>query len=124
MAKPNQSEEERAKQKAEFIEYFEEVPVIKYAAMYVQISEQTAHDWLKKDPEFLSQVERAKSKWAKKRALKTRAEFQLERLDKEIWSEEKKIKVEVDPVKEILKGYGLDVGEDQASEGTTPKEQT
>jgi hypothetical protein len=103
--------QERQDKKDDFIKYFEEVPVIKYAAMYIEITEVTAHDWLNKDPEFLSRVNQAKAKWAKKRALKTRAEFQLERLDKEIWSEEKKIKVEVDPVEKILRGFGLDVRE-------------
>lgn len=91
MAKPNQSEELRQEQKERFIEYFEQVPVIKYAAYYVEITEQTAHDWLKNDATFLNRVNQAKSRWAKKRALQTKAEFQLERLDKEIWREQKDI---------------------------------
>lgn len=103
--------QEREAKKEDFIKYFEEVPVVKYAAMYIEVTEQTAHNWLNEDKDFLSRVNQAKSKWAKKRALKTRAEFQLERLDKEIWSEEKKIKIEGDPVKEILQGFGLDIKE-------------
>ena len=82
-----QSEREQIKEL--FIEYFEDVPVIKYASYYAGITEQTAHNWLKEDEEFLSLVNQAKARWAKKRALKTRAEFQLERLDKEIWREQK-----------------------------------
>lgn len=96
---------EREEKKKHFVEYFEEVPVVKYAAMYIEVTEQTAHNWLNNDEEFLSRVNQAKARWAKKRALKTRAEFQLERLDKEIWSEHKTIDVVVDPRKEILKRY-------------------
>ena len=118
------TELERQEKKEEFIKYFEEVPVIKYAAMYIEITEQTAHNWLNEDATFLSQVNQAKSKWAKKRALKTRAEFQLERLDKEIWSEEKKIKIEGDPVKDILKGFGLDVREAEGDQETTSPNNT
>lgn len=106
------TELERQQKKDEFVAYFEEVPVIKYAAMYIEITEVTAHDWLNKDSDFLSRVNQAKSKWAKKRALKTRAEFQLERLDKEIWSEHKTLDISVDPRKEILEQYlgGTDAG--------------
>lgn len=99
------TEIERQQKKDEFIAYFEEVPVIKYAAMYIEVTEPTAHNWLKEDSDFLSRVNQAKSKWAKKRALKTRAEFQLERLDKEIWSEHKTLDITVDPRKEILEQY-------------------
>lgn len=102
MAKPNQSEEERQKQKELFIAYFEEVPVIKYASYYVEITEQTAHDWLKNDAIFLNRVNQAKSRWAKKRAMQTKAEFQLERLDKEIWREQKDITSGGEPLKVAL----------------------
>ena len=45
MAKPNQSEAERQAQKDKFVAYFKDVPVQKYAAMYVGITEQTAIEW-------------------------------------------------------------------------------
>lgn len=98
MAQPNQSEEERQKQKELFIEYFEEVPVVKYAAFYVGVTEQTAHNWLKWDEYFLGRVNQAKARWAKKRALKTREEFQLERLDKEVWREQKDVTTDGKPI--------------------------
>lgn len=91
MAKPNQSEAERQEQKELFVQYFEEVPVIKYASYYVEITEQTAHNWLQEDTTFFNRVNQAKARWAKKRAMRTKAEFQLERLDKEIWREQKDI---------------------------------
>lgn len=112
------TELQRQEKKDDFIKYFEEVPVIKYAAMYIEITEVTAHDWLNKDADFLSRVNQAKSKWAKKRALKTRAEFQLERLDKEIWSEKKELSVTIDPRKEILDKYLNEGKEDGETEGS------
>ncbi len=89
MAKPNQSEAERQAQKEKFIEYFRDVPVQKYAAMYVGITEQTATVWLKEDPEFLKKVQEARADWVKKKALDTKAEFALERLEHEVWKERK-----------------------------------
>ena len=119
------TKEQRQQKKDDFISYFEEVPVIKYAAMYIEITEQTAHEWLKTDKDFLSRVNQAKSKWAKKRALKTKAEFQLERLDKEIWSERKEVVLGVDPRKDILRQYlgGDDAGQAQEAE-SRPSEDT
>ena len=116
------TKEQRQQKKDDFISYFEEVPVIKYAAMYIEITEQTAHEWLKTDADFLSRVNQAKSKWAKKRALKTKAEFQLERLDKEIWSERKEVVLGVDPRKDILRQYlgGDDVGEAEEATSRPP----
>lgn len=114
MAKPNQSEEERQKQKELFIGYFEEVPVIKYAAYYVEITEQTAHNWLAEDPVFFNRVNQAKARWAKKRAMRTRAEFQLERLDKEVWREQKDITTNGESLKVALVEFLG--GEDEAKD--------
>jgi len=85
------TEVEREEKKKLFIDYFEDVPVIKYAAFYVEITEQTAHNWLKEDQNFFNRVNQAKARWAKKRTLRTRAEFQLERLDKEVFKEQRDI---------------------------------
>lgn len=103
------TELKRQEKKDEFVAYYEEVPVIKYAAMYISVTEQTVHNWLNEDESFFSRVEKAKAKWVKKRALKTRAEFQLERLDKEIWQEQKITKVEFNknPAREVLEAMDL-----------------
>lgn len=118
------TKEERQQKKDDFVIYFEEVPVIKYASYYVEITEQTAHNWLKEDQDFFNRVNQAKSKWAKKRALKTKAEFQLERLDKEIWSERKELVVGIDPRKEILNKYlgDEDVGQASEAESRPPQD--
>jgi hypothetical protein len=87
MAKPNQSAELRAEQKADFVKYFEDVPVQKYAAMFVGITEQTAIDWMKKDSQFLNDVNQARAKWVKKKTYKAKAEFALERLEHEVFKQ-------------------------------------
>ena len=91
MASTGITDVERQEKKDQFVAYFEAVPVIKYASYYVEITEQTAHNWLKEDTVFFNRVNQAKSRWAKKRAMQTKAEFQLERLDKEIWREQRDI---------------------------------
>jgi len=96
------TEPKRKELKKLFVGYFEEVPVVKYAAYYIGVTEQTAHNWLNEDEKFLSQVNQAKARWAKKRALKTKAEFQLERLDKEIWREQKDIVTDGEPIRPAL----------------------
>lgn len=91
MAKPNQSEAERQAQKDEFVRYFEDVPVQKYAAMYVGITEETATQWMKKDRNFLDRVNQARAKWVKKKTFKAKAEFALERLEHQVFKERKDI---------------------------------
>lgn len=120
MAKPNQTEADRQEQKTKFVDYFREVPVQKYAAMYVGVTEQTIINWLKEDVVFFNQVQEARADWVKKKANKVRAEFALERLEKEIWSERKEIKVEGNTIDKILEGYGLKQNDGQ-TEGTTEK---
>lgn len=73
--------------KDEFLEYYRELPVIKYGAGYVGRDEATLHRWLDEDVNFASQVTKAKSDWAKKHAKRVDSKFQLERLEKEIWSQ-------------------------------------
>jgi hypothetical protein len=95
MARPNQPEAERQAQKDKFVEYFKDVPVQKYAAMYVGITEQTATVWLREDPEFLKRVQEARADWVKKRAIETKAEFALERLEHEVFKERKEETINV-----------------------------
>lgn len=96
------TEPERKEKKDKFVKYFEDVPVIKYASFYIGIDEKTAYNWIKDDDDFSSRINQAKSRWARKRALKTKSEFQLERLDKEIWREQKDIVSDGDPIRPAL----------------------
>lgn len=96
------TELEREEKKNQFVDYFEDIPVIKYAAYYVGIDEKTAYNWIKDDEGFSSRINQAKARWARKRGLKTKAEFQLERLDKEIWREQKDIVTDGEPIKPAL----------------------
>jgi len=97
---------EREEKKEKFVAYFRDVPVQKYGAMYIGVTEQTIINWLNEDVVFFNRVQEARADWVKKKASKVRAEFALERLEKEIWQEQKVTKVELnDPRKEILDKY-------------------
>lgn len=111
MAETRQTEEDIKLLKDKFIEYFRDVPVQKYAAMYIGRTEQTIINWLKADMDFFNRVQEARAEWVKRKAVKVKAEFALERLEKEIWSERKEIKLE-DKRNGILKQY---VGTENAS---------
>lgn len=82
---------EIARLKDEYIEYYKDLPVKRYAAGYIGKSEDTVARWLEEDTDFADRVTKAKSEWAKSRARKTMPQFQLERLDKEIWAERKEL---------------------------------
>lgn len=100
------TEPERQAKKDKFVAYFHEVPVQKYGAMYIGVTEQTIINWLNEDVVFFNAVQEARADWVKKKASKVKAEFALERLEKEIWQEQKTTKVELsDPRKEILDKY-------------------
>lgn len=71
--------------KSEYINYYTDCPVQKYAAMYVGRDEDTILRWRKNDTKFADQVEKAKATFVRKKLLKSRAEFSLERLDREIF---------------------------------------
>jgi len=108
------TEPERQEKKDKFVAYFREVPVQKYGAMYIGVTEQTIINWLKEDVVFFNQVQEARADWVKKKASQVKAEFALERLEKDIWQEQKVTKVELtDPRKEILDKYlgGNDAGQ-------------
>lgn len=109
-----QTKEDIANAKERFIFYFQDVPVQKYAAMYIGRTEQTIINWLKDDEDFFNRVQIAKAEWVKKKAIKVRAEFALERLEKDVWAERKTIDVE-DKRKDVLAEYGLG-GEDGGNE--------
>jgi hypothetical protein len=79
--------------KKNYVEYFKDVPVQKYAAMYIGRDEDTIIRWRKEDKEFADSVRRAKAEWIRKKLIETKAEFALERLEKEVFS----FKVEVEP---------------------------
>ena len=82
-----QTKEDIAELKKQYVKYFEDVPVQRYAAMYIGRNDDTIVLWKKNDPEFSEAVNQARANWVRKNALKAKAEFKLERLEKEIWKE-------------------------------------
>lgn len=82
----DQSRTSISEMKREYIQYFEDVPVQKYAAMAIGRDEDTIIRWRNEDPSFADAVQRAKAGWIRKRVLATKAEFALERLEREVFS--------------------------------------
>ncbi|MCX6727562.1 MAG: hypothetical protein NTX11_01990 [Candidatus Saccharibacteria bacterium] len=72
--------------KEEYVAYYSDVPVQKYAAMSIARDEDTIIRWRREDSEFADAVQRAKAGWIRKKVLATKAEFALERLEKEVFS--------------------------------------
>lgn len=72
--------------KATYINYYEDVPVQKYAAMAIGKNEDTIIRWRQQDQAFADAVEKAKAGWVRKRVLATKAEFALERLEKSVFA--------------------------------------
>lgn len=79
--------------KDKYIRYYEDVPVQKYAAMYIGRTEQTVISWCKSDIDFFNRVQVAKANWIKKKFIKTKAEFQLEKLEKEVFGKNSVLEV-------------------------------
>lgn len=80
--------------KREYVDYYSDVPVQKYAAMAVGRDEDTIIRWRNSDPIFADAVKRAKAEWVRKKMLAVKAEFALERLEKEMFTPREEVLVE------------------------------
>lgn len=88
MAKKLTAQDEKiAELKDRYIEYYKDLPVQKYAAMYVGRDEETIINWRKADLDFSNRVDLARAEWVKRKASKAKVEFALERLEKSIFKE-------------------------------------
>lgn len=76
--------------KKQYLSYYADVPIQKYAAEYVGRDEDTIIRWRKNDIGFADAIKRLKSEWIRKKLLATKAEFALERLESELFEKKKK----------------------------------
>lgn len=72
--------------KKQYVEYFEDVPIQKYAAMFIGRDEDTIIRWRKSDTDFADAVMKSKANWIRKKLISAKAEFVLERLEKELFN--------------------------------------
>lgn len=79
--------------KVRYIEYYKDLSVQKYAAMYIGRDEETIINWRKADLDFSNRVNLARAEWVRKKATKAKVEFALERLEKSIFKESKELEV-------------------------------
>lgn len=68
--------------KGQYVAYFLDVPIQKYAAMAIGRNEDTIIRWRNEDQDFAESVQKAKAEWIRKRLISTKAEFALERLER------------------------------------------
>lgn len=114
-----QTAEKIAELKQKYVEYFRDVPVQKYAAMSIGRDQTTIIRWREEDEEFANLVEEARADWVRKNTLKARAEFALERLERDVFSPPKQ-EVEtthrVDPIADILKKFDITKEEGESND--------
>lgn len=82
-----------AEQKVKAVEYYEAMPVYKYAAAFAGVSDDTLQIWRKNDPEFSADLQKAKAEFFRRHGKKAKSEFLMERLDKEVFRESKSVEV-------------------------------
>lgn len=97
--------------KIKYLAYYEDVPIQKYAAMAIARDEDTVIRWRKEDAEFADAVQIAKAKWIRKKVLSSKAEFALERLEKEIFGKNPTASQQTFPTVALVEFIGD--GEDQ-----------
>jgi len=74
-------QDDRLKEKEQFLEYFRDLPIQKLAAGWIHRGEDTITDWKKQDPDFAGQIASVKSAWARDNSKKVRSrEWLLERI--------------------------------------------
>lgn len=100
-------QDDRLKRKELYLEYLSDVPVHKWAAKYIMISENTSKNWRDEDPDFCDQCELRISHFVRRTAKRAKPEFQLERLMRNDFSEKKEIDNNINI---SIKDYGAESG--------------
>lgn len=115
-------QQEVAVLKERYIDYYRECPIHKYAAANIGRNEDTVINWRKRDSNFEARVQEAKSEWIRRNVKQTRAEFKLERLEKELFAERKEVIGSVDMRLLGLQTMGLaDETKTEGTSGQTPE---
>lgn len=86
-------DERMAEQKRMAVEYYGAMPILKHAAAFAGISDDTITRWKTEDLKFAEDLSRAKSGFIRAHGRKAKPEFLLERLDKENFRESKELEV-------------------------------
>lgn len=88
---PKVVQERILEQKAKAVQYYEAMPIYKYAAAFAGVSEDTLKIWRDDDEVFSDSLQKAKAEFVRKHGKKARPEFLLERLDKPNFAERKEL---------------------------------
>lgn len=109
MKEPTRAEIKENK-KAIVLDYLEIVPVYKWAAKYVMITDDTLKAWRDEDPAFSDACEARISEFVKRTIKRTKPEFQLERLLKDDFSQRSEVGgIGGGPIHVVITDYGVDI---------------
>lgn len=107
MAVHEATEKKQAELKARALEAAPIIYHYKWIAATIGIDESTLHRWKNEDEEFASQLHQARAGFIKNNMRKAKPDFLLQTSDRETFGDKKKLEVTINPVQEILEGYGL-----------------
>lgn len=96
-----------AEKKKEVVLYYASMPVYKYAAHSVGISEKTLERWRADDPSFDDSLNQARSTFFNKLGKRMKPEFMAERLDREVWALQTGGDEGYDVIGRLLESYGV-----------------
>lgn len=103
--------DKNAEKKQVIVDYYAKTPIYKYAAMAGGITDDTLKAWRDTDSDFSDKLNLARAQWIAKTVPKAKAEFLLERLDREIFGQKLDVTIEDNPIRVLLDAYGIKEGE-------------
>lgn len=92
------------------VKYYRNVPIYRYTAMHIGISEDTLGRWRDEDADFAERLRNAKSEWVQNLLPNVKPEFALERLEREVFApptNKHEVHNSFDPVKILLAKFGV-----------------
>lgn len=104
---PEATEKKQAELKARALEAAPVIYHYKWIAASIGIDEKTLQRYRDADPEFDGQLNQKRADFIKKNMHKARPDFLLQTSDRETFGDKKQLEVTINPVKQILEGYGL-----------------
>lgn len=86
--------DDRLKRKEEFLEYYKDVPMQRFAAMHIGVSEDTIMRWKKEDTDFADSMDNLKAAFVREKLGDVKnIEWKLERMFRQEFSQQTKIDI-------------------------------
>lgn len=104
---PEGIEKKQSELKARAIEAAPIIYHYKWIAASIGIDEKTLQRYREADPVFDGQLNQARADFISKNMRKSRPDFLLQTADRETFGDKKQVDVTINPVEQLLEGYGL-----------------